>query len=94
MACPFCQREVALTFHHLIPRKVHRRPRFKRRFTRDELRRGISICRLCHDGIHQRYDEMRLALEFSTVEALQRDASLARHFAWVARQRRAKPTPH
>lgn len=85
--CPFCGREVPLTFHHLIPRKLHRRARFRKHYTRDELNRGIQVCRLCHDGIHDLYDEIQLADAFATVESLLEDEALQRHFAWVARQR-------
>ena len=53
--CPFCGRRLALTFHHLIPKKVHRRARYRRRFSREELALGIYLCRDCHDGIHATY---------------------------------------
>jgi Na+-translocating ferredoxin:NAD+ oxidoreductase RnfC subunit len=86
-SCPCCGRTVALTFHHLIPRKLHRRTRFRKRFDRDTLNRGIFICRRCHSGIHASYDEMTLASYFSTPNALLRDPTLRRHFAWVSRQR-------
>ena len=39
--CACCQRLVPLTFHHLIPKKVHRRAHFKRRFSKTELQRGV-----------------------------------------------------
>lgn len=85
--CPLCGREVDLTFHHLIPKKLHRRPRFKKAYTREERNVGIDICRTCHDGIHAFYDEMTLAKNFSTLEKLLADEKLARHFQWVARQK-------
>jgi len=85
--CPFCQRQVPLTFHHLIPRKLHRRTRFRKQFSREQLNLGIHICRQCHDGIHRHYDEMQLYREFRSPEALASDPRLMRHFAWVARQR-------
>ena len=80
---------MALTFHHLIPRKVHRRPRFRKRYDKAALAAGIMICRACHAGIHRFYDEMKLARELNSLEALMADEALARHFAWVARQRTA-----
>lgn len=86
--CPLCGRQVKLTLHHLIPRKVHRRKRFAKHYSRQELNRGIHICRRCHDGIHARYDEMTLATEFASLEALRADEDLQRHFAWVAKQKR------
>ncbi|MCG6156085.1 hypothetical protein [Rubinisphaera margarita] len=85
--CVCCNRETLLTFHHLIPRKMHRRPYFQKNYTKEELNRGICICRLCHNGIHDRHDEMTLAKEFPTFEQLIADGELQRHFAWVAKQK-------
>ncbi|MEM9257043.1 MAG: HNH endonuclease [Pseudomonadota bacterium] len=86
--CPFCGRFMPLTFHHLIPKKMHRRPRFKRRFDKQSLAQGIYLCRDCHDAIHRTYTELELASSFSTPEALAADPMLAKHFAWVSRQKR------
>jgi hypothetical protein len=86
--CPLCRRWVALTFHHLIPKKLHRRPRFKRFFSKAELNQGVFVCRLCHNGIHDHYDEMTLATEFPTLTRLQADPHIRRHAEWVAKQKR------
>ncbi|MCR9106225.1 MAG: hypothetical protein NXI15_13100 [Gammaproteobacteria bacterium] len=88
-ACPFCRREMTLTFHHLMPRKVHRRRYFQRNYARDVLARGIYICRDCHDAIHRSYDEMELARTLATPQALAADEKLRRQFHWLSRQRRA-----
>lgn len=85
--CPLCQREVALTFHHLTPKKLHRRKFYRKRMDRLERNRGINICRLCHDGIHAIYDESTLGKRFKSLEKLQKDEALQRHFRWVARQK-------
>ncbi len=85
--CPFCGRMTALTYHHYIPRKMHRRTYFRKNFTKRQLAQGVWICRLCHDGIHDLYDEMELAKRFSTFEALMGDPELRRHFAWVSKQK-------
>ena len=84
--CALCGRSAPLTFHHLIPKKVHRRPRFARRYSKAELARGIDVCRLCHRAIHRFHDEMTLAQELDTLEALRADPALARHVRWAARQ--------
>ena len=85
--CALCQRRRHLTFHHLIPRKLHRRTRFRKRYSRDQLNRGIDICRICHNGLHRLYDEMTLARDFNSLESILADPDLARHIAWSARQR-------
>jgi len=87
--CEFCGREKPLTEHHLIPRAVHGKKYFQKRFTRDEMNfRRVSVCRKCHKGIHRIVpDEKELARDFNTKEALLKDERIARHVAWVARQR-------
>ena len=85
--CQLCGRSVSLTFHHLIPRKVHRRPRFKKYFSKEELNQGIWICRKCHKGIHKFFDEMTLAKDFYTLEKLQANPIIAKHVEWVAKQK-------
>lgn len=85
--CPLCGRTVPLTFHHLIPKKLHRRTRFKKRYSKPELNQGVFICRLCHNGIHDHYDEMTLAKEFNSFEKLQADLNIQRHAEWAAKQK-------
>ncbi len=87
--CATCHRVVPLTFHHLIPRKVHRRAHFRKHYDRAELNRGVYVCRRCHKGIHRSYDEMALAQRFCSLESLLSDDALANHFRWVAKQREA-----
>ena len=86
--CPLCERRAALTFHHLIPRKLHRRQHFLKHYTREERNAGAMICRQCHDGIHKLFDEMTLGKRLNTLAALREEPSLMRHFQWVARQKR------
>jgi len=85
--CLLCARETLLTFHHLIPRKMHRRTWFRKHCSREQLASGIFICTLCHKGIHKTYDEMTLGKHFASPAQLLQDETLQRHFAWVARQR-------
>ena len=86
-ACALCARVTRLTFHHLIPRKMHRRPRFRKRHSREELNAGVDLCPRCHRGVHRLHDEMTLASSLNTLEALREDEAVARHVAWVARQK-------
>ena len=85
--CCCCERETALTLHHLIPRKVHRRAHFKKHYSKEQLQTGIMVCRTCHSGIHKRYDEMHLAKNLNSFALLKRDEELGRFFDWVAKQR-------
>lgn len=87
--CALCDREKPLTEHHLIPRAVHGKKYFQKHFTKEEMtHRRISICRKCHKGIHRIIpDEKELARNFNTKVALMADERIAKHVAWVARQR-------
>ncbi len=83
-----CGRVGALTFHHLIPRKLHRRMFFRKNFSREQLNNGLDICRPCHDGIHDHYDEMTLARRLNSLEALRNDPEIRKHITWAAKQKR------
>lgn len=85
--CACCKRQTSLTFHHLVPKKMHRRKRFYNQYSKAELNNGIMICRACHNGIHRFYDEMHLARYLSTLPALLADEKLQNHFLWVSKQR-------
>jgi len=84
--CPCCQRIAKLTLHHLIPKKMHRRTFFRKHYSKEVLQQGVLVCRQCHDGIHKTYNEMQLAKQFSTLDALLNDELLAKHFNWVGKQ--------
>ena len=85
--CPCCSRTVPLTFHHLVPKKVHRRNRYKKLYSKNDLNRGVYLCRRCHKGIHRTFDELTLAEKFNSLEAILSDERLARHFRWVSKRR-------
>jgi hypothetical protein len=80
---------VPLTFHHLVPRGVHRRQRFVQRYGKGEMRAaGLWICRLCHCGIHEIIpNEKILAESYYTKELLLGHEGIARHVAWVRKQK-------
>ena len=86
--CKLCARDAVLSFHHLIPRKMHRRQHFRKKYTKQQLAEGVYICQLCHRGIHKLYDEMTLAKEFNTLDKLLDDADVQKHITWVKKQKR------
>ncbi len=88
-SCEMCGREKHLTEHHLIPRAVHRKKFFLKKYSREEMiHRRISICRACHKGIHRLIpDEKELARCFNTLELLLADERIKRHVEWVSKQR-------
>ena len=87
--CALCGRQQPLTFHHLIPKKVHRRTHFKKNYSRSQLNQGIHICRMCHSGLHRLYDEMTLAKKLNSLTKLREDTAVQKHISWVGKQRRA-----
>lgn len=91
--CALCGRHCALTFHHLVPRQVHRRNRFAKRSSKADLGRGIDICQLCHWGLHDLYSTVELAERLSSLEALRADEAVQRHVAWARKQRRGRVAP-
>lgn len=85
--CALCQREVSLTFHHLIPRKLHKRRRFTRQYSREQLNAGIMICQRCHKGLHKLYSETELGSRLNNLQTLHEDVAIAKHITWVAKQK-------
>lgn len=87
--CELCEREKPLTKHHLIPRAVHSKKKFINLFGKEEMhKRGLMICKLCHNGIHDLIpDEKELAESFNTKELLLADERIAKHVQWVRKQK-------
>jgi hypothetical protein len=81
--CALCGRDRPLTFHHLIPRALHRKKRFAKTRSKDELAAGIDVCRDCHDAVHSFVAEKELGERYHTLEALRAHPDVARFVAWV-----------
>lgn len=89
MLCELCQCEPAHNFHHLIPRTVHGNKWFKKRFTQDQFRSGIHVCRQCHHAIHDLIvDEKDLGRNYNTLEKLLSHPNLAKYVAWKRKKTR------
>ncbi|MGZ7065629.1 MAG: amidohydrolase family protein, partial [Candidatus Aminicenantales bacterium] len=39
-------------FHHFIPRTLHSNKWFKSRYSREEMQKGVHLCKTCHSAIH------------------------------------------
>ncbi|ADI15628.1 hypothetical protein [Truepera radiovictrix] len=86
--CELCGREQPLTFHHLIPKRNHRKGAFQRRFSKEEMRRrGLMLCRLCHRQLHKTFSERELGLTLNTKEAILEHPEVQRFLAWARKQR-------
>lgn len=87
--CELCGRDKPLSFHHLIPRHCHRKKRYRRLYTLDEMRRrGLYLCSLCHGGIHDLIpDEDELGRLYNTRDSLLAHEGVARHVEWARKQK-------
>lgn len=81
--CALCDRDRPLTFHHLIPRALHRRKRIARLYSKEQLQAGVDLCRDCHDAVHRFATEAQLAEQYSTLERLRAHPEVAKFVAWV-----------
>jgi len=83
--CELCGRDESLTKHHLIPRALHNKPRYRKRYSREERLTAIAwLCRPCHKHIHRLFTERELAEQFNHIAALREDTAVAAFVAWLA----------
>lgn len=91
--CEMCERRMPLTFHHLFPRKLHKKLASATSSESDgipkELLRtvGIMICRPCHSMLHRTFDHDRLAGELNNLEAIMGRPEIQKWVQWAAKQR-------
>ena len=45
------------------------------------------LCPRCHKGLHKLYNEMELGSSLNSFELLKSDPAIAKHVAWVAKQK-------
>ena len=85
--CQLCERQIPLTFHHLVPKKVHKRSQIKRKYSKEEMHTlGLWLCSDCHANIHRHINHLDLALHFQTTEALLAHPEVGKFVEWVAKQ--------
>lgn len=86
--CEICGREhLPLTYHHLIPRQVHKRV-VKRGVHKEwELNKVAWLCRACHSFVHRIATNEELAKEFYDVDLLLEREDVQKFAAWVGRVR-------
>ncbi len=89
-SCTLCGRVTkrGTTEHHLIPRTCHSNKWFKKRFTREQMRATIAVCRDCHKGVHRLIpDEKELGRYFNTVAQLLAHEEVGKMVAWMRKQK-------
>ncbi|KAF9466658.1 hypothetical protein BDZ94DRAFT_1250423 [Collybia nuda] len=85
--CEICEREVPLTYHHLIPRAVHAKV-LKKRWHPEEMLNSVAwLCRPCHSMVHSVAKNEELAKEYHTVALLLKRDDIAKWKFYAAKQR-------
>ncbi len=89
MLCELCGVETAQNFHHLIPRTNHSNKWFKKRYTREAMRKGLRLCQVCHAAIHDLIpDEKQLGRRYNTQAKLLEHPQVAAYVKWKRDRRR------
>lgn len=88
MKCELCGRTNICTFHHLIPRCLHHKKWFKKNFTREEMAKGIYVCKYeCHREIHNLISEKELGRNYNTLEKLKAHINVAKYIRFITKQK-------
>ncbi|KAJ3260713.1 hypothetical protein HDU77_001233 [Chytriomyces hyalinus] len=86
--CVICYRIKPLTFHHLIPRKTHKKVVRLGLASKQECHsRGIYCCRMCHNALHGSIEHWDMATEYNTLDKLMTHKALIRYQVWAAKQK-------
>jgi hypothetical protein len=87
-SCELCQRPKPLSFHHLIPKKNHKRNAFSKRFSKEDmLTRGLWLCCLCHNKLHKTFSEKELGQSYNTLEAIKAQPEISHFLEWAKKQK-------
>ena len=86
MICELCGRDVdSCNEHHFIPKINHSNKWFKKRYSKEELLKTITICENdCHKEIHRLIpNEKTLGKDFNTIEKLRNHDKLKVYIEWI-----------
>jgi hypothetical protein len=93
MLCQLCRCDEAYNFHHFIPATLRSNKWFKKRYTKEEMRSGIDVCRQCHEAIHRLIpDEKDLGRKYHVLENLLSHPGLANYLEWKRKRARRSPS--
>lgn len=88
MSCELCKRDKPLTFHHLIPKAMHKSKWFIKNYNKTHMKKhGINICRDCHSMLHKFYDEKTLGRDFNTLEKVMADEKIMKAVKYFSKQK-------
>ncbi|KZT10838.1 uncharacterized protein LAESUDRAFT_788844 [Laetiporus sulphureus 93-53] len=85
--CQICEREVPLTYHHLIPRQVHAKA-LKKQWHREAMLDSVAwLCRPCHSTVHHVASNEDLAKKYYTVDLLLERKDIQKWRKYISKQR-------
>ncbi|KAF8179922.1 hypothetical protein K438DRAFT_1603153 [Mycena galopus ATCC 62051] len=85
--CEICEREVPLTYHHLIPRAMHVKAVKKKWHPASMLNSVAWLCRPCHTVVHQVARTEELAQHYYSVDLLLQREDIRRWGKYASKQR-------
>jgi len=80
--CDICKVNRKLTFHHLRPKMLHSRKKYKK-MGKAILSNGIRICQICHSAIHDFWTEKELASSYYTLDLLLETNEIQKHIVYA-----------
>jgi len=78
--CALCGRELKLTAHHLFPKAVKTRNKYKEVEGKDET---IDICQPCHSKVHSCCTEKELFELYNSVDKLMAHPEIEKFVKWI-----------
>ncbi|KAF8152376.1 hypothetical protein B0H34DRAFT_663602 [Crassisporium funariophilum] len=85
--CEICDREVPLTYHHLIPRSVHSKVLKKGWHSEAMINSVAWLCRPCHSVVHHVASNEDLARSYYTLQLLLEREDVQKWQKYAAKQR-------
>lgn len=85
--CNFCGRMKELTFHHYIPKTLHKNKLFVKLYDKKFMQtHGVDLCDDCHSAIHDFFTEKDLGKNYNSKEKLFATEKIRNFIKWVKKQ--------
>lgn len=85
--CGFCDRVKELSFHHYIPKTLHKNKWFIKNFDKFYMRtHGVDLCKQCHKNIHVFFTEKELGKYYNTKDKLLATDKVKNFLKWIKKQ--------
>jgi len=77
--CELCDRTIAITKHHLIPRS-------KKRRNKEAFGPTADLCADCHRKCHATWDNTTLAQYYNTIDKIKSSPEIQPYIRWIRKQ--------